>query len=152
MLQHPRVPAQYAGIQTAYLLYNSEFFFPPLNAACTLSNIVLTAACYLHRTRSAEAAAKLRYVALASLLSAVTTVYALGIMVPMNRRMTDLAGILAEDAQNAKSEREFRGLQRRWIKLNYGKRKLFPRRRRSIRILDMSCVTNGVFRQAVRRL
>ncbi|KAI7639601.1 hypothetical protein KC322_g20867, partial [Hortaea werneckii] len=31
MLQMPEVPAVHAGKMTAYLLHNSEHFFPPLN-------------------------------------------------------------------------------------------------------------------------
>merc|ERR1712130_830050 len=71
MLQMPEVPAVHAGKMTAYLLHNSEHFFPPLNMLCTLSNLGLTVFCFLNRDSSRACA--------------------LGIMVPMTRRMATLA-------------------------------------------------------------
>ena len=63
---------------------------------------------------------KLPFVAACFGLNVATTAYALLIMVPMNKRMTALAGELERDAKNRKNETEFRQLQTRWAKLNYG--------------------------------
>jgi hypothetical protein len=86
---------------TAYLLHNSEKFFPPLNGACTVTNLVLTITAYLHRNESSFAASKL-------------------IMVPMNKAMARHATSLQANNADEKSEKELRRLQARWQKLNYG--------------------------------
>jgi hypothetical protein len=121
MLQLPTVPAVHAGTQTDYLLHNSERFFPPLNALCTLSNLILAITAYLSRNKSSAAAEKLPYLGAAFGLSAATTAYALGIMVPMNRRIGVLAKNLQTNSGHEKSERELRELQKRWTKFNYGR-------------------------------
>lgn len=120
MLQMPEVPAVHAGKMTAYLLHNSEHFFPPLNMLCTLSNLGLTVFCYLNRDSSSACADKLPFVGTAFGLSVATTAYALGIMVPMNRRMAALSDNLNVNSADDKSEKELRQLQKRWQKLNYG--------------------------------
>lgn len=120
MLQHPKVPAHHSGILTDYLLTNSEFFFPPLNGACTLSNLALTVYAYLNRDASAAASAKLPYLGASLVLNLATTAYALGIMVPMNKAMGKLAGSLQANSADEKSEKELRRLQKRWQRLNYG--------------------------------
>jgi hypothetical protein len=120
MLQIEGVPAVHAGKQTAYLLHNSEKFFPPLNGLCTISNLALTVSAYLYRNSSKAAAEKLPYVATCFGLSAATTAYALLIMVPMNKRMAVLAKNLEANESDDKSEKELRQLQQRWTKLNYG--------------------------------
>ncbi|KAK3063826.1 hypothetical protein LTR53_018748, partial [Teratosphaeriaceae sp. CCFEE 6253] len=97
MLQLEGVPAVHAGKQTAYLLHNSEKFFPPLNGACTLSNLALTLTAFLHRDSSRVAAEKLPYLATAFGMSIATTAYALLIMVPMNKRMAVLAKNLEQN-------------------------------------------------------
>ncbi|KAI7359774.1 hypothetical protein KC354_g9239 [Hortaea werneckii] len=121
MLQMPEVPAVHAGKMTAYLLHNSEHFFPPLNMLCTLSNLGLTVFCYLNRDSSSACADKLPFVGTAFGLSVATTAYALGIMVPMNRRMATLSDNLNVNSADDKSEKELRQLQKRWQKLNYGR-------------------------------
>ncbi|KAI7316188.1 hypothetical protein KC315_g10868 [Hortaea werneckii] len=121
MLQMPEVPAVHAGKMTAYLLHNSEHFFPPLNMLCTLSNLGLTVFCYLNRDSSSACADKLPFVGTAFGLSVATTAYALGIMVPMNRRMAALSDNLNVNSADDKSEKELRQLQKRWQKLNYGR-------------------------------
>ncbi|KAK4544563.1 hypothetical protein LTR36_004135 [Oleoguttula mirabilis] len=121
MLQLPDVPSVYAGKQTAYLLHNSEKFFPPLNMLCTLSNLALTVTSFMYRDSSRACAEKLPYVGAAFGLSAATTAYALLIMVPMNRRMAVLAGNLEANHSDDKSEKELRHLQQRWTKLNLGR-------------------------------
>jgi hypothetical protein len=120
MLQLREVPAVHAGRMTAYLLHNSEHFFPPLNAACTLSNLILTITAYLHRDSSRVMAERLPYYAATFGMSVATTAYALLIMVPMNRRMAKMAEQLQVNEQDEKSEKELRELQQRWTLLNYG--------------------------------
>lgn len=120
MLQIESVPAVHAGKQTAYLLHNSEHFFPPLNAACTLSNLIAAITTYLNKDSSRLAAERFPYLAAAFGLSVATTGYALGIMVPMNRRMAVLAKNLEANSSDDKAEKELRFLQQRWTKLNLG--------------------------------
>ncbi|TKA61049.1 hypothetical protein B0A49_10952 [Cryomyces minteri] len=125
MLMLPDVPTVYAGKQTAYLLHNSEYFFPPLNLACTLSNLILTGIAYYYSPNSPVAPR----LAFATVLNFATTAYALGIMVPMNRRMAVIATELEKSAQRGEekgastkaNETELRRLQSRWRKLNYGR-------------------------------
>merc|ERR1712072_731294 len=64
---------------------------------------------------------KLPFVGSAFGLSVATTAYALGIMVPMNRRMAALSDNLNVNSADDKSEKELRQLQKRWQKLNYGR-------------------------------
>lgn len=123
------VPIHYTAQQTAYLLHNSEHFFPPLNALCSLANIILAGTTYYNRDSSPLLAAKFPRLAIAAALNVATTAWALGIMVPMNKRMAVLAGQLKDgvakgqekDTRHKLVEREFRGLQKRWMKLNYGR-------------------------------
>jgi Domain of unknown function (DUF1772) len=98
----------------------SEHFFPPLNAACTLSNLLMTIITYLNRNSHAVAAAKLPYLCMATAANIATTAYALLIMVPMNRKQQALAENLKEK-ENANDERELRRLQKKWSRLNYGR-------------------------------
>lgn len=123
IFQRPDVPVQYASLQTAELLHNSENFFPPLNLVCTVSNLVLTATCYINRETSASAADKLPLTGAALALSFATTAYALGIMVPRNHRMTALSVEMnkqTEGGKGSKEEKEFRQIQASWRNLNYG--------------------------------
>lgn len=120
MLQLSETPVEHAGKQTAYLLHNSEKFFPPLNGACTVANLVMTITAYLNRNESPAAAAKLPWVGASLALNLATTAWAIGIMVPMNKAMARLSGVLSANSADEKSEKEFRRLQSRWRKLNYG--------------------------------
>lgn len=120
IFQIPTVPTHIASLQVAKLLHDSEHFFPPLNMACTLSNIALTTACYLNRNTSQSAADKLPWVGTALACSVATTAYALLIMVPRNRRMTFLSVEMNKHMQGGKDEKEFRQIQTTWRKLNYG--------------------------------
>ena len=132
MLKLPYVPAHYAGHQTAFLLHESEKFFPPLNALCTLGNVVMTGLTYYFSRDSAVAAEKFPRLAIAAGLSVATTAYALLIMVPLNKKQTALAGELEKAEKNGevKSEAytrnatELRRLQTRWTTLNYGRASL----------------------------
>lgn len=122
MLQMSEIPVHHAGKMTAYLLHNSEKFFPPLNGACTLANLIMTITAYLKRNESPAAAAKLPWVGASLALNLATTAWALGIMVPMNKAMARLSEQnLTANSADEKSEKEFRGLQARWRTLNYGK-------------------------------
>lgn len=120
MLQLPQVPVKYAGQQTAYLLHNSEKFFPPLNAVCTLSNLVMTVTAYLNKDTNSIAAAKLPYLGISFACNMATTAYAIFIMVPMNKKQTALAEDL-KITENETKEKELRSLQKRWQTLNYGR-------------------------------
>lgn len=120
VFQMPDVPAHIASLQTAKLLHDSEYFFPPLNMVCTLSQLAITTACYLNRHTSVSAAEKLPWVATAFGCSVATTAYALLIMVPRNKRMTFLSVEMNKHLQGGKDEKEFRQLQNTWRKLNYG--------------------------------
>jgi len=129
MLQVPYVPSHYAGHQTAYLLHNSEKFFPPLNAFCTLGNLVMTGLTYYYSRDAVLAAHKFPRLALATGLSVATTAYALLIMVPLNRNQAALASRLEEAEKSgevksesySRNEKELRRLQSKWISLNYGR-------------------------------
>lgn len=129
MLRLPYVPVHYAAHQGSYLLHNSEHFFPPLNAVCTLGNLVMTIFAYLYSRQSPIAAAKAPRLALATALSVATTAYALLIMVPMNRRQMalaveleklDMAGDTKAEVYKS-NEMELRRIQVRWTKMNYGR-------------------------------
>jgi len=138
MLMLPGVPSHYAGSQTAYLLHNSEHFFPPLNAICTLSNLILTGFAYYYSrgtgasipgTAAHIASSKFPRLALAAVLNLATTAWALTIMVPMNKKMAVHAGEMEKlvkdgEEQGASfkgNESELRRLQTRWTRLNYGR-------------------------------
>ncbi len=98
----------------------SEHFFPPLNAACTLSNLLTTIVAYLNRDSHPVAAAKLPYLCIATAANIATTAYALLIMVPMNKKQAAIAEKL-KDRENENEEKELRRLQSRWSQLNYGR-------------------------------
>ncbi|KAI4771427.1 hypothetical protein E4T52_13565 [Aureobasidium sp. EXF-3400] len=124
------VPVHYTAQQTAYLLHNSEHFFPPLNALCSLSNLILTGTAFL-RARDGNLIAEAKFPKLATAfgLNIATTAWALLIQVPMNKRMSKLAEILKagvangtdKDSRQKAAATEFRELQLRWRKLNYGR-------------------------------
>lgn len=98
----------------------SEYFFPPLNAACTLSNLLTAIIAYLNRDIHSVAAAKLPYLSIATAANIATTAYALLIMVPMNRKQAAIADNL-KHRENENEEKELRRLQKRWSRLNYGR-------------------------------
>jgi len=130
MLRDVDVPVHYAAAQTAYLLHNSEHFFPPLNALCSLGNLILTGVSYYYSTQgNVEAGNKFPRLAVAFGCNVATTAWALGFMVPMNKRMTALSGELeigvgkgeGKEAGQLGKAREFRALQRRWETWNLGR-------------------------------
>ena len=57
---------------------------------------------------------------MATAANVATTAYALLIMVPMNRKQSAIADKL-KYRENENEEKELRRLQRRWMKLNYGR-------------------------------
>jgi hypothetical protein len=120
MLQLKQIPIEHAGTMTAYLLHNSEKFFPPLNGVCTLSNLILTITAYLNKNSSREASVKLPFFVGAFALNMATTAWAIGIMVPMNKAMARHAETLEVNSGDEKAAKELRRLQSRWQKLNYG--------------------------------
>jgi Domain of unknown function (DUF1772) len=99
---------------------SSEHFFPPLNAACTLSNLIMSIVAYLNSGSDGIAAAKFPYLCIATAANITTTAYALLIMVPMNKKQTAIAGRL-KDKENEFDEKELRRLQKKWSQLNYGR-------------------------------
>lgn len=98
----------------------SEYFFPPLNAACTISNLMTTIIAYLNSGSHTVATAKLPYLCMATAANIATTAYALLIMVPMNRKQVAIAERL-KDRENENEEKELRRLQKKWSQLNYGR-------------------------------
>ncbi|EMC96517.1 hypothetical protein BAUCODRAFT_148115 [Baudoinia panamericana UAMH 10762] len=124
MLQLPDVPAHEAGKMLSYLLHESEKFFPPLNALCTVTNLGLTIYCYLNRNRSRACREKLPFLAISTAFNIATTAWALMIMVPRNQRMTLLAKNIRVNQSDVKSEKEMRQIQQTWQKLNYGRASL----------------------------
>ena len=150
IFQLDSVPTHIAALQTAKLLHDSEYFFPPLNMACTLSNLALTATCYLHSGTSPAAAEKLPFVGAALACSVATTAYALGIMVPRNKRMTFLSVEMNKHMQGGKDEKEFRQIQSQWRKLNYGELALGPEWR-SGGMFHLESVADDFTLQAARR-
>lgn len=124
-----KVPVHYTAQQTAYLLHNSEHFFPPLNALCSLANLIMTGTAYYYSKSSPTLAAKFPRLAIAAGLNIATTAWALGIMVPMNKKMGKLSveltkGVESGDEKEARhklKEREFRELQKTWRFRNYGR-------------------------------
>lgn len=115
---HQRHPEGNFGTQLIDM--DSEHFFPPLNAACTLSNLIMTIIVYLNRDSHSVATAKLPYLFMATAANLATTAYALLIMVPMNRKQAAIAERL-KDREDEKEEKELRGLQTKWSQLNYGR-------------------------------
>jgi len=122
------VPLHYSSRQVAYLLHDSEKFFPPLNALCTLSNLILAGTAYYNRN-SPIMAIKWPRLAIAFGLNMATTVYALAIMVPNNVKMTKLSKEMNEavakgdagEPANKQKEMQFRQIQQKWMRLNLGR-------------------------------
>ena len=98
----------------------SEYFFPPLNAACTLTNLLMTIIAYLNRDSHSVATAKLPYLGMATAANIATTAYALLIMVPMNKKQVAIAENL-KNGESETEEKELRRLQKKWAQLNYGR-------------------------------
>ncbi|KAK3081820.1 hypothetical protein LTS18_001642 [Coniosporium uncinatum] len=125
MLQDVDVPPHYTGRQTEQLLHCSEHIFPPLNAFCTLGNLVMTGFAYFHPT--APGSDKLSLTALAAALHIGTTAYTLGIMAPYNRRLVALSKEMNRRVEKGEAETEgqkkavkaYRDAQTSWKKLNY---------------------------------
>ena len=115
---HQRRSQENCGSQLTDM--DSEHFFPPLNAACTLSNLIMTIVAYLNRNNHSVATAKLPYLLMATAANIATTAYALLIMVPMNRKQAAIAEKL-KDREDEKEEKELRALQTKWSQLNYGR-------------------------------
>ncbi|QIX01205.1 hypothetical protein AMS68_006722 [Peltaster fructicola] len=113
-----KVPVQYNAIQIRYLVHESEKFFPPLNALCTLSNIVVGVTTFLYRDTSASASAKLPYAVAGTVLNLATTAWAILIMVPLNRSMAKDADALEANSTNENAAKSLRKTQQKWRQLN----------------------------------
>lgn len=114
------LPIQHTSKQVKYLLHESEKFFPPLNALCSLANLTMTGLAYYYSKDSPILAAKLPLLAVATGLNITTTALALGVMVPKNKRMSKLSDDFNTTKESSGSkEAEFRSLQKSWIKMNY---------------------------------
>lgn len=113
-----KVPVQYAALQIKYLVHESEKFFPPLNALCTLSNIVVGVTSYLYKDTNAAASAKLPYAIAGGVLNLATTAWAILIMVPMNQSMTKDANTLETNSTSESAAKSLRQTQQKWRKLN----------------------------------
>lgn len=127
MLQMPDIPVQYVGIQTENVLHGSEFIFPPMNAFCTLGNIIMSG--YAYYNPESPTSAKLPLTALAAGLHIATTVYTLSVMAPYNRKLVALSKELNKGVEkgdeNSETQRRtasaFRETQQTWKQLNYGR-------------------------------
>lgn len=120
MLQLPDTPVHHVGKQTEVMLHKSEFIFPPINAGCTLSNLIVGIVAYRARNTSLVAAEKLPWIAGAFALSVATTAYTLGIMAPWNRTLVRLSKKLDAHVSDEVTEKQFRDAQASWKSLNYG--------------------------------
>lgn len=124
------IPVHLAGKQVTYLLHASEFVFPPLNAFCTLSYMILTTIAYRRSNNSlastlgasADPYANYAALALAAASHILPTVYTLTVMSPINKKMTMLSKQMNEEiAMNKEKshnllamEEEFRRTQKVW--------------------------------------
>jgi len=142
LLTLPDVPVHLAGKQVTYLLHASEFVFPPLNAFCTLSYIILATIAYTRSNKlgndneSLESSlatsvdtdnANYAALALAAASHVLPTVYTLTVMSPINKKMTALSKQMNEVVIKEKShslvvmEEEFRRTQKMWQFWSYGR-------------------------------
>lgn len=114
------VPVQHAAAQIRYLVHESEKFFPPLNMLCTLSNLVVSITSYLNKDTNAAASAKLPYAIAGTVLNIATTVWAITVMVPLNKSMTKDANTLETNSTNESAAKSLRQTQQKWRSLNLG--------------------------------
>jgi len=122
LLMMPDVPIHLEGKQVVYLLHGSEFVFPPLNAFCLLSYIILATVSY-NRSHTAAVSP----LVLAALSHLLPTVYTLTKMSPINKKMTKLAGLMADgvaqgnekDEGQSMLEADFRKTQKKWQTWSY---------------------------------
>lgn len=120
--EYIKLPIKQTSKQLSYLLHNSEFFFPPLNALCSLANLTMTGLSYYYSRDSPILAAKFPYLAAATGLNIATTIIALTIQVPKNKKMTKMADEFSEDSKDESEQRkkvEFRAIQKDWVFMNY---------------------------------
>lgn len=127
MLLIPSIPAKYQAQQMAKLLHNSEFFFPPCNGICSLMNLAVLIASYIHRGSNRAAADKLPWVGAAFGLGMSVTVYTLTIMVPVNNSLKDSNQKLSAAGAGEKEEKEFRQREKKWQRLNYSEYNLWTK-------------------------
>lgn len=122
LLMMTDVPVHLEGKQVVYLLHGSEFVFPPLNAFCLLSYIILATVSY-----NQGISTSIPQLVLAAVSHLLPTVYTLSIMSPINKKMTRLAGMLADGVAQGKEkndgqsmlEVDFRQTQKKWQMWSY---------------------------------
>ena len=118
------VPAKYQARLIPSFIKRTEFVIPPINALCTISNIVVAIACYSQSGKSRTAAAKFPWVVAATALGISVTAWSLSVMVPINKQMVECHEQLEkDDEESTKSKevvRQFRELQASWCNLNSG--------------------------------
>ena len=85
------------------------------------SNLACVVTAFLYRNESAVASRKLPVLAVAYGFCLGLTAWVLRIMLPMNKRLAALAVNLEKYPKDEKSAEEFREVQDRWRRLNYGK-------------------------------
>lgn len=121
MLLIPTIPAKYQAQQMARLLHTSEFFFPPCNGICSIANLAVLIASFVHRDANRAAADKLPWVGAAFGLGMSVTAYTLTIMVPVNNSLKDSNEKLQKANAGEKEEKEFRAREKKWQRLNYSR-------------------------------
>jgi len=122
LLMMADVPVHLEGKQVVHLLHGSEFVFPPLNAFCLLSYIILAIVSY-NQSHSTNVS-RLVFAAVSHLLP---TAYTLTVMSPINRKMTRLAGLMTDgiaqgnekDEGHLVLEVDFRQTQKKWQMWSY---------------------------------
>jgi hypothetical protein len=108
MVELSSVPAVFSGRQARFLLEKSEYIYPRINAAGTLTNIMLTFMAYMHRDTHVAAAAKWPTLLAAVACNVVTTVWAITAMVPINDKIRKFSNKLEQNKDDSDAEKNFR--------------------------------------------
>jgi len=122
LLMMADVPVHLEGKQVVHLLHGSEFVFPPLNAFCLFSYIILTTV-----SNNQSHSTNVPRLVLAAASHLLPSAYTLTIMSPINKKMTRLAGLMADgvaqgrekDEGQSMLEVDFRQTQKKWQMWSY---------------------------------
>jgi hypothetical protein len=114
------VPAIHSGRQARLLLEKSEFIYPRVNAAGTITNLTLTIMAYLHRDTHMNASAKWPVLLMALACNVATTAWALTVMVPINDNIRKSSNKLEHSKDDSVAERHFRQAVVTWKKYAIG--------------------------------
>jgi hypothetical protein len=114
------VPAIHSGRQARSLLEKSEFIYPRINAAGTITNLTLTIMAYFHRDTHMNASAKWPILLTALACNVATTVWALTVMVPINDNIRKSSNELEHSKDDSEAERNFRRAVITWKKYAVG--------------------------------